>query len=80
LGGTVIRVDPGADGTTAKARSLIYAWHQPADGNEFEIWGRYVDDLRLEDDGRWRFARRDVQLAGARGIEMDGLSRLPRSR
>ncbi|MEZ5262648.1 MAG: nuclear transport factor 2 family protein [Acidimicrobiales bacterium] len=73
-----IRVFPGEDGNTATARAHIYAWHQLADGNQFEIWGRYVDELRLEPDGRWRFVRREVQVAGAKGIEVSGLTRLPR--
>jgi ketosteroid isomerase-like protein len=73
-----IRVFPGVDGRTASARSYIYAWHERRDGSQFEVWGRYVDDLRLEDDGRWRFVRREVQMAGGRGVEIEGLARLPR--
>ena len=73
-----IRVRPGTDGRTAAARAHIYAWHQRVDGTQFEIWGRYVDDLRQEEDGRWRFVRREVQVAGGRGVDISGLARLPR--
>lgn len=72
-----IRIQPGPDGTTARSRAHIYAWHQRPDGSQFEVWGRYVDELRLEDDGRWRFAHRAVQLTGARGIDIADTGRLP---
>jgi uncharacterized protein (TIGR02246 family) len=73
-----VRVRPAADGRTATSQAHIYAWHERRDGTQFEIWGRYVDELRLEGDGRWRFVRREVQVAGARGVDVTGLARLPR--
>lgn len=74
-----VRVEPGTDGRTASARAYVYAWHQANDGSQFEVWGRYVDQLRLEDDGRWRFTQRQVLVAGAHGIDASTFPRLPRA-
>ncbi len=74
-----VRVEPGADGRTASARSYVYAWHQAGDGSQFEVWGRYVDQLRLDDDGRWRFTHRQILVAGGRGVDVSAFPRLPRA-
>lgn len=68
----VVRTGP----QTASASSYIYAWHQLLDGRQLEIWGRYVDEHRFE-DGRWKIARRTVQMQGARGIDDLALLRVP---
>lgn len=74
-----VRVAPGPDGRTASARSYVYAWHQAHDGSQFEVWGRYVDELRLEADGRWRFTHRQILVAGGRGIDVSSFPRLHRA-
>lgn len=61
---------------TATASSYVYAWHRKVDGDDFEIWGRYLDELRVEDE-RWRFARRRVEMFGSRGWDVP-LDRVPR--
>jgi hypothetical protein len=61
---------------SASASCYVYAWHRKTDGDDFEIWGRYLDDLRVE-DGRWRFARRRVEMFGSRGWDVQ-LDRVPR--
>ena len=63
---------------SAEAMCSVYAWHQRLDGSQYELWGRYVDRLRLEPDGRWRFTERRVQLAGSRGIEGLSVPAVPR--
>ena len=52
----------------AEALSYIYAWHQRTDGSQFEIWGRYADELILE-NGQWLINRRIVQMQGSKGID-----------
>ena len=74
-----VRVEPGPDGRSASARAYVYAWHQANDGSQFEIWGRYVDELRLEADGRWRFTHRQVLVAGGHGIDVSTFPRVPRA-
>lgn len=61
------------------ATSYVYAWHEPAaPGDDLHIWARYIDELRL-DRGRWRIARRRLELAGARGLKHDpGFAWAPR--
>lgn len=61
---------------TARASAYIYAWHQLSDGRQLEIWGRYLDEQRYE-DGRWKIARRTVQMQGARGLDDLELMRVP---
>ena len=61
---------------TADARCYVYAWHQRTNGDHFEIWGRYLDQMRVE-DGSWRFARRRVEMFGSRGWDIP-LDRVPR--
>ncbi len=61
---------------TATATSYVYAWHRKTDGDDFEVWGRYSDELRVE-DGAWRFASRRVEMFGSRGWEIP-LDRVPR--
>ncbi len=63
---------------TARASAYIYAWHELLDGRHLEIWGRYVDDQRFE-DGRWKIARRTVQMQGARGLDNLALVRVPQA-
>ena len=72
---TNIRVTSAGSGR-AEASSYVYAWHRKTDGDDFEIWGRYLDELRFE-DGRWRFAKRRVEMFGSRGWEIE-LDRVPR--
>jgi len=60
---------------TASASAYIYAWHQMKSGVILEIWGRYLDEQRL-DGGRWKIAKRTVQMQGSRGMELD-LMRVP---
>ena len=62
----------------AEALSYIYAWHQRNDGSQFEIWGRYVDELR-DDGDRWRFSRRVVQMQGFKGIDELPIGHVPQA-
>lgn len=65
-----VRIGPGAAAGTARARSYVHAWHERADGSQPEIFGRYLDELVLEADGRWRIARRTLRAAGWKGFEV----------
>lgn len=69
-----IRVTRTGD-TTARASAYIYAWHEMKNGTILEIWGRYLDEQRFE-DGRWKIAKRTVQMQGSRGMEL-ALMRVP---
>ncbi len=60
----------------AEALSYIYAWHERKDGQQFEIWGRYQDVLRKDED-RWRFCRRMVQAQGFKGLDQLPISPVP---
>lgn len=62
------------------ATSYVYAWHEPvAPGEDLNIWARYIDELRFE-GGRWRIARRRLELHGARGLRRDpGFAWAPRT-
>lgn len=72
-----IRVTPtGPD--TADALSYIYAWHRLTDGGQLEIWGRYVDQLKLDGD-RWRIHHRVVQVQGWKGLDELPLARVPQA-
>ena len=62
-----IRVNVTSE-NTAKATSYIYAWHQMLDGGQLEIWGRYIDELKIE-DGRWKIDHRLVQVQGWKGMD-----------
>ena len=62
---------------TASATCYVYAWHHKTDGDDFEIWDRYLDELRLE-DGRFRFVSRRVEMFGSRGWNI-ALDRVPRA-
>jgi 3-phenylpropionate/cinnamic acid dioxygenase small subunit len=70
-----IRVTRTGD-DTATASCYVYAWHRKTDGDDFELWGRYLDEMRVE-DGRWRFASRRVEMFGSRGWDV-ALDRAPR--
>ena len=61
---------------SATASSYVYAWHRKTDGADFELWGRYLDELRIE-DGRWRFANHRVEMFGSRGWDVE-LDQVPR--
>lgn len=65
---TNIRVRRTGD-DTASATSYVYAWHRKTDGDDFEVWGRYSDQFRVE-HGRWRFAKRRVEMFGSRGWDI----------
>jgi 3-phenylpropionate/cinnamic acid dioxygenase small subunit len=68
----VTRTGPG----TATSVSYIYAWHELRDGSPMELWGRYVDEHRLE-GGRWKIARRTVMVQGGRGTKEIRILRVP---
>ena len=63
----------------AEALSYIYAWHQRTDGSQFEIWGRYADELQLE-NGQWLINRRIVQMQGSKGIDELPIKPVPLNR
>ncbi|MEH6797614.1 MAG: nuclear transport factor 2 family protein [Rhodococcus sp. (in: high G+C Gram-positive bacteria)] len=59
-------IDFGADLTSAKVRSVLYAWHSytkegKADGYFF---GQYHDEFVLDAEHGWRFARRELRASG----------------
>ena len=61
-----IVVDFSDDLTTAKVRSVLYAWHRytkegKADGYFF---GQYHDDFVRDDEHGWRFTRRELRASG----------------
>lgn len=64
------------DGSIA-ATSNVYAWHRPRTGDDLEVWGRYIDILRLE-RGAWRIAHRKLQVAGLRGMDRNPFAPVPR--
>lgn len=72
---TNVRVTRTGD-ESASATSYVYAWHRKTDGGDFEIWGRYTDELRVE-DSCWRFANRRVEMFGSRGWDVQ-LDQVPR--
>lgn len=52
---------------SAESTAHVYAWHLAADdGRRIDLWGRYVDCLRLEPAG-WRIASRRLLVAGTDG-------------
>lgn len=63
-----IRIEPLDPPNTARAMSYAYAWHQRRDGSQFDLWIRYIDRLRFEDN-RWRLQRRAVECSGFRGLD-----------
>jgi len=65
-----VRIEAGDAPGTATARSYVHAWHERADGSQPEIFGRYLDELVREADGRWRIARRTLRAAGWKGFEV----------
>lgn len=65
-----------ADGTIA-ATSSVYAWHRPIEGEDLEVWGRYIDTLRHE-RGAWRIAHRRLQVAGLKGMDRNPFAPVPR--
>ena len=74
-----VRVTPTGP-TSADSLAYCYAWHLEHNGNHVEIWARYTDRLRLEEDGRWRFEYRKVQIFGFRGRDSLPLDRVPRQK
>lgn len=72
-----IRITPTSE-TTAKASSYIYAWHQMQNGDQLEIWGRYLDQLQWV-DGRWRIHYRQVQVQGWKGLDVLDIERVPQA-
>ena len=72
-----IRVEILPSPETSNAMSYAYAWHQRHDGTQFDLWIRYIDQLRLE-EGRWRLHRRAVECAGFRGIDSFPVPRVKR--
>ena len=65
------------DGTIA-AMSSVYAWHRPIEGDDLEVWGRYIDVLRHE-RGAWRIAQSKLQVAGLRGMDRNPFAPVPRA-
>ena len=72
-----IRVKVTSD-NTAQASSYIYAWHQLNEGGQLEIWGRYLDELKIE-DGRWKIHHRRVQVQGWKGMDDLPITRVPQA-
>lgn len=56
------------DGDLAHAVTYVTAWHEYWEGGTSEVRLRYVDDLRHDDDGRWRILRRIVVASGILGF------------
>jgi hypothetical protein len=65
------------DADTAEAFSYLMAWHVLPDGNEFIVYGRYVDALVRTTEG-WRFRSRRMLVAGTSGPDASPWERLPR--
>ncbi len=72
-----IRVRPTSE-TTAEASSYIYAWHQLHNGEQLEIWGRYIDQLKKV-EGRWLIHHRQVQTQGWKGLDALDIERVPQA-
>lgn len=61
-----VRITVAAD-RTARAESVLYAYHVRSEGSEdVHLWGRYSDSLVL-DGGHWRFQRRRLRAAAEKG-------------
>ena len=60
-----VRIELDGD-DQARSHAHIYAWHQTLDRRRVDIWGRYHDELRLDDEG-WRVTRRHLSMAGTDG-------------
>ena len=76
LGQSVVDIDGGL----AHAVTYVTAWHEDWDGGTSEVRLRYVDDLRHDDDGRWRIRRRVVLASGIVGFPGVDWSYVPRAR
>jgi ketosteroid isomerase-like protein len=64
LGQIVVDVE----GDLAHAVTYVTAWHEDWEGGTSEVRLRYVDDLRHDEDGRWRIERRTVLASGIVGF------------
>lgn len=53
----------------ASATTVLYAWHRFAEERpDGHLWGRYHDEL-VRENGRWRFARRELRVTAHRDFE-----------
>lgn len=53
----------------ASATTVLYAWHRFTEERpDGHLWGRYYDDL-VREEGRWRFARRELRVTAHRDFE-----------
>ncbi len=68
------------DGDLAHAITYVTAWHEDWEGGVSEVRLRYLDDLRRDDDGRWRILRRDVVASGIVGFPGVEWNYVPRQR
>jgi hypothetical protein len=53
------------DANRARVRTSLFVWHLTRDGKSPELWGYYYDTVE-RGTGGWRFARRELRVAGAR--------------
>ena len=54
---------------TASVKTYVYAFHERSDGDQAEIWGRYLDDVVRTVEG-WKIAVRRIRTAGLRGFTL----------
>ena len=67
--------DDGVDGVDGV--SYVYAWHRFADVRpDGHLWGRYLDRFVPHGEG-WRIARRELQVAAHRHIDLPWISASP---
>ena len=51
------------DDDRATVRTSLYAWHQSTEGTAPQLWG-YYHDVAVRTPGGWRFASRQLRIAG----------------
>jgi ketosteroid isomerase-like protein len=56
----------------ASVCTSLYAWHKTHEGATPRVWGCYLDVVVRTTDG-WRFAERQLRIAGSEGIEIEWL-------
>lgn len=61
----------------AEAESLITAWHRDAQGKEWTLHGRYIDQWFRGTNG-WKLRTREIVAAGATGRDESRLTMLQR--
>lgn len=66
VSGTRVQLEGGL---AASATTTLYAWHRFREPRpEGHLWGRYHDRL-VREDGRWRFASRELRITAHRDFE-----------